>query len=192
MTIIHFITHPEVIIDPATPVPDWRLSPVGIRRMQLAARQPWITAVGTLFCSAERKAREAAEVLAPHVGLISAVIAALGENDRSSTGFLPKAEFEATADEFFARPEESIRGWECAIDAQRRIVRTVNQVIAMPKSMGDIAIVSHGGVGALLLCHLKRVPISRGEDQPGDGGGNFFSFDAKDHRLLSGWRRIED
>ena len=71
-------------------------------------------------------------------------------------------------------------------------MRTVNQVIAMPKSMGDIAIVSHGGVGALLLCHLKRVPISRGEDQPGDGGGNLFSFDAKDHRLLSGWRRIED
>ena len=98
MTIIHFITHPEVIIDPATTIPDWRLSRVGIRRMQLAARQPWITAVGTLFCSAERKAREAAEVLAPHIGLISTVIAALGENDRSSTGFLPKAEFEATAD----------------------------------------------------------------------------------------------
>ncbi|MFC0389117.1 histidine phosphatase family protein [Muricoccus vinaceus] len=42
---------------------------------------------------------------------------------------------------------------------------------------GDIAIVSHGGVGALLLCHLKGVPISRAEDQPGAGGGCVYSFD---------------
>lgn len=26
---IHFITHPEVVIDPAVPVPDWTLSPEG-------------------------------------------------------------------------------------------------------------------------------------------------------------------
>ena len=37
---------------------------------------------------------------------------------------------------------------------------------------GSIAIVAHGGVGALLLCWLKNVPISRLEDRPGQG--NFF------------------
>jgi hypothetical protein len=39
---------------------------------------------------------------------------------------------------------------------------------------------------------LKGVPISRGEGQPGEDGGNVFSFDGSDRRLLSGWRRIED
>ena len=105
MTIIHFITHPEVIIDPATPVPDWRLSPVGIRRMQLAARQPWITAVGTLFCSAERKAREAAEVLAPHVGLI------LSTPERKCISAPEQRCIDDERREVPARPSGGLAGW---------------------------------------------------------------------------------
>ena len=63
-----------------------------------------------------------ARPMADRLGLTPIVIDGLGENDRSSTGYLPKAEFEAVADAFFARPEESVRGWERAVDAQRRIV----------------------------------------------------------------------
>jgi broad specificity phosphatase PhoE len=192
MSIIHFITHPEVMIDPAVPIPDWSLSPVGIRRMRLAVERPWLTGVQSVFSSAERKAMDAAGLLAEKLGLRLVVVEDLGENNRSATGYLPKAEFEAVADEFFARPEESVRGWERAADAQRRIVDAVEHVISMAVTEGDIAIVSHGGVGALLLCHLKGVPISRSEDQPGGGGGNVYSFSGSDRRLLSGWRRIED
>ena len=192
MPIIHFITHPEVMIDPAVPIPDWRLSPVGIRRMRLALERPWLTGVQSVFSSTERKAMDAASLLAEKLGLRPVVVAGLGKNNRSATGYLPKAEFEAVADEFFARPEESVRGWECAADAQRRIVDAVEHLISVAPTEGDIAIVSHGGVGALLLCHLKGVSISRCEDQPGGGGGNVYSFSASDRRLLSGWRRIED
>jgi broad specificity phosphatase PhoE len=192
MAIIHFITHPEVIIDPAVPVPDWPLSPVGMRRMRLALERPWLAGVQSVFSSAERKAMDAARLLAEHLGLRPEVVEGLGENDRSATGYLSKAEFEAVADAFFARPEESVRGWERAADAQRRIVDAVEHVISMAATEGDVAIVSHGGVGALLLCHLKGVSISRREDQPGGGGGNVYSFSGSDRRLLSGWRRIED
>ena len=96
------------------------------------------------------------------------------------------------ANAFFANPDESIRGWERATDAQQRIVRAVERAVGIADTDGDIAIVSHGGVGALLLCHLKGVPISRTEDQPGDGGGNVYSFEVASRRLLSEWRRIED
>jgi broad specificity phosphatase PhoE len=191
MTIVHFITHPEVSIDAAVPVPDWPLSPVGSRRMQVAMRQPWLAAVRSVFCSAERKAMDAAAVVANHLGLRPIVVEALGENDRSATGYLPKSEFEAVADAFFAQPDDSVRGWERARDAQRRIVDAVERAISMSVADGDIAIVSHGGVGTLFLCHLKGVAISRSEDQPGEGGGNFFSFDAADRHLLSEWRPIE-
>jgi broad specificity phosphatase PhoE len=191
MTIVHFITHPEVSIDAAVPVPDWPLSPVGSRRMQAAMRQPWLAAVRSVFCSAERKAMDAAAIVANHLGLRRIVVEALGENDRSATGYLPKSEFEAVADAFFAQPDDSVRGWERARDAQRRIVDAVERAISMSVADGDIAIVSHGGVGTLFLCHLKGVAISRSEDQPGEGGGNFFSFDAADRHLLSEWRPIE-
>jgi broad specificity phosphatase PhoE len=191
MTIVHFITHPEVSIDAAVPVPDWPLSPVGSRRMQAAMRQPWLAAVRSVFCSAERKAMDAAAIVANHLGLRRIVVEALGENDRSATGYLPKSEFEAVADAFFAQPDDSVRAWERARDAQRRIVDAVERAISMSVADGDIAIVSHGGVGTLFLCHLKGVAISRSEDQPGEGGGNFFSFDAADRHLLSEWRPIE-
>ena len=96
------------------------------------------------------------------------------------------------ADAFFSRPDHSVAGWERAIDAQRRIVRAVDDALSMARTGCDVAIVAHGGVGALLLCHLKQVPISRAEDQPGQGGGNVFSFDAETRRLTQGWRRVED
>jgi broad specificity phosphatase PhoE len=192
VTLVHFITHPEVTIDPAIAVRDWPLSPNGRRRMQLTLDQPWVTGIRAIFSSAERKALDAAGILAEHLRVSPVIIDDLGENDRSATGYLPKAEFEAVADRFFARPEDSVRGWERAIDAQRRIIGAVQRAIAGAPSGGDVAIVSHGGVGALLLCHLKNVPISRTEDQPGNGGGHVFSFGAASRRLLSGWHRIED
>jgi broad specificity phosphatase PhoE len=190
MSIVHFITHPEVAIDPSRPVADWPLSPVGIRRVVLMLEAPWVSIVRAVFCSAERKATDMACMMADHLSLMPVIIDGLRENDRSATGYLPKPEFEIMADAFFARPDESVRGWERAVDAQRRIVEAVGRAITMAPD-GNMAIVSHGGVGALLLCHLKHVNISRAEDQPGQGGGNVFSFEAATRRLLSGWRRIE-
>jgi broad specificity phosphatase PhoE len=160
--------------------------------MGLALQRPWISQLGSVFSSAERKATDAARLVADFSGLPPVIVAELGENDRSAAGYLPKAEFEATADLFFAHPEESVRGWERAVDAQRRIVAAVEHVTVEAPAHGDVAVISHGGVGALLLCHLKGVPISRDEDQPRAGGGCVYSFDVSTRALLSGWRLIED
>ena len=84
-----------------------------------------------------------------------------------------------------------MRGWERAADAQRRIVKAIGSVTSQAVA-GDVAGVSHGAVGALLLGHLKAAPISRAEDQPGNGGGHVYTFDATTRRLLSDWRKIED
>lgn len=191
MAVVHFITHAEVEIDPAVPVPDWRLSPIGLRRATALTQRPWVRLVRSVFSSAERKAVEVADLLGLELGIIPVIRADLGENDRSATGYLPRAEFEAVADEFFARPEHSVRGWERAVDAQRRIVVAVGEVLAMAPE-GDVAVVAHGGVGALLLCHLLGLPISREQDQPGQGGGNVFRFDTRSRRVIQGWRPIED
>ena len=191
MALVHFVTHPEVAIDPAIPVPDWRLSPAGLQRMRLGARRAWVAAVTSIFSSAERKATDAAGLLAEALGLPFAILNGLGENDRSSTGYLPRSEFESVADAFFANPLASVRGWERALDAQHRIVDAVDRALLLGPAAGDVAIVSHGGVGALLLCHLAGSPISRAADQPGDGGGHFYSFARASRQLVSGWQRIE-
>ena len=192
MNTLYFITHPEVVIDPAVPIHEWALSPRGRNRMQGILGLPWMQDLGAVWCSTERKAVDGAAILASVGDTTPRLLAALGENDRSATGYLPKAEFEATADAFFANPHDSIRGWETAVDAQRRIVAAVSIVLSETPTGKDIAVVSHGGVGTLLLCHLKKCPISRTEDQPGDGGGNYYCFDRTTHSLRHGWRPIED
>lgn len=188
---VTFITHPDVLIDPTVPVPDWPLSERGRERMRTVLDQPFAAGLRSLFCSTERKARDGAAILADALGLPVTELEELGENDRSSTGYLPKLEFEAMADAFFARPQESVRGWERAADAQRRIVAAVDEVLRRAPAEGDIAIVSHGGVGALLLCHLQGRPISRTADQPAGQGGHYYAFTAEDRRLLHGWRSID-
>lgn len=111
------------------------------------------------------------------------------ENDRSATGFLPPAEFEAVADQFFANPYSSIRGWERAIDAQHRILSEVDTVLGTDDA-ADVAFVGHGGVGRLLLLSLGGREISREADQPA-GGGNYFAYDIRARRVVHGWRPID-
>ncbi len=185
-----FITHAEVVIDPAIPVPLWPLSATGRDRHLAFNRHGPIAGITAIYCSEERKAMDAAAILADATGVRPVPAHDLHENDRSATGYLPKAAFEAMADWFFAEPWASIRGWERAADAQTRILRCVLGLLAADTTRGDIAIVAHGGVGTLLLCHLLRAPMTRRLDQPGGGGGNWFAFDARTRAVIHGWRDI--
>ena len=189
---VYFITHPDVQIDPTVPVPEWPLSPRGRERMTQALALPWVKGVRAVWCSTERKARDGAEILAGHLGLSVTELVEFGENDRSATGYLPTAEFETVADLFFGHPEKSVRGWERAIDAQHRIVCAVEKILTTsPGSEGDIAIVAHGGIGTLLLCHLRGDAIGPQHDQPPNNGGNYFAFDAVTRRLHHSWKAID-
>ena len=190
MSTVRYLSHPQVAIDPAVPVPDWGLSPLGLERTRAFATAPILEATRRIISSAERKAIETARCIADVLGLDIEIRAAMHENDRSATGYLPPPEFEAMADAFFASPERSVRGWERAIDAQARIVAEVEAVLAAAAA-GDVLFVGHGGVGTLLLCHLGREPIARKRDQPG-GGGNLFAFDATTRIVHHPWRSMEE
>ena len=89
---------------------------------------------------------------------------------------------------FFGEPLLSHRGWETAAAAQERIADALETVLARSPADGDVAIVSHGGVGTLLLCQLKGAAIHRAEDQPGQG--HWFAFDRDSRRVLHGWRPV--
>ncbi|PIO96987.1 histidine phosphatase family protein [Pleomorphomonas carboxyditropha] len=168
MSTLYFITHPEVVVDPATPIERWHLSASGIDRMRTFSRSPMLAGVRAVLSSRETKAIEAAGILSGALGLGVGVSDRLGENDRSATGFLPPPEFEQAADAFFAQPDMSFRGWERAVDAQARVRKAVAQIVSEHVG-GDLAIVAHGAVGTLLFCALSGNPISRSFDQPFQG-----------------------
>ncbi|PAQ10096.1 histidine phosphatase family protein [Mesorhizobium temperatum] len=189
MPIAYYITHPQVRIDANVPVPEWGLSDIGRARTSAMLDQPWVRSIRRIVSSGERKAIETAEILGRHLRLEVEVRERMHENDRSATGFLPPAEFEAVADQFFANPYSSIRGWERAIDAQHRILSEVDAVLGTDDA-ADVAFVGHGGVGTLLLLSLGRREISREADQPA-GGGNYFAYDIRARRVVHGWRPID-
>jgi broad specificity phosphatase PhoE len=191
MTLIRYLTHPQVKIDPAIAVPSWGLSEVGRARTEAIAGTGRLSATTQIVSSGERKAIETAEIIAAKLNVDVEVRQAMHENDRSATGFLMPDEFEAVANQFFAQPEISIRGWERAIDAQSRIVGEVEHVLARERP-GDVLFVGHGGVGTLLYCHYSGLAIDRAHDQPAGGGGYFFAFAEDGRRVQHSWRRLED
>jgi broad specificity phosphatase PhoE len=189
MATAFYLTHPQVVIDPAVPVKQWGLSETGSARAIAASRARWASGIRRIVSSIERKAIETATIFAAPRGIAVESDAAFNENDRESTGFLPPQEFEVVADAFFARPDESVRGWERAVDAQARIVAAVDRALAGP-GPGDVLFVGHGAVGTLLLCHVSGWPIRRIRDQP-PGGGNYFAFDIASRRPRFGWRAAD-
>ena len=190
-----YLTHPQVRIDAAVPVPLWGLSPEGRARAEAFAGRG-IVPVGTIvFSSRETKALELAELVAAAAGTPVLSDHAMGENDRSSTGFLPPALFETQADRFFALPQQSADGWERAIDAQARIVSTVRTALASLPAEVPVIFCGHGAVGTLLKCRIGNRRISREEDQSRigvRGGGNGFLFDLAAKQLLTDWTPMED
>jgi RimJ/RimL family protein N-acetyltransferase/broad specificity phosphatase PhoE len=185
--LVRYVSHPEVRIDPALPVPEWGLSDRGRERTYAMLRQPWIASISRIVSSTETKAIETASIVAAHLGLSVEARALLGENDRSATGFVPPDRFEQLANQFFAHPDESVEGWETARHAQSRVVEACADLFG--NDDGDVLMVGHGGVGTLLYCACAGLAIDRRLDQR--GGGNMFTIDRVSRVALHPWVTID-
>ena len=188
MSVLRYVTHPNVLVDPDTPVPHWRLNDLGRARVHAMLSQPWVPRVQRLVSSGETKAIETASILAGHLDLDVDVRPDTGEIDRTSRGYVSSERHESLADRWFSNPAESAEGWERAVDAQSRIVGAVADLLD-PDGPSTV-VVGHGGVGTLLYCHLMNQPIARRHDQPGQG--HYWSFDVDSGQMLHGWRAIDD
>ncbi|MEM9573763.1 MAG: histidine phosphatase family protein [Pseudomonadota bacterium] len=187
-----YLTHPQVNIDKDTPVPKWSLSELGLQRAIAASELPWVKSIDRIVSSDETKAQETAACFARSLSIDYQIGHNMGENDRSSTGFMPPDLFEIAANHFMDSPEVSYRGWERAVDAQARIVASVEIAVRAHTGDGAVLLVGHGGVGTLLKCHIADRKIARVEDQPGNGGGNIFAFDLETKSLLCDWTPMEE
>ncbi|MEM6373769.1 MAG: histidine phosphatase family protein [Pseudomonadota bacterium] len=192
-TVLRYLSHPQVRVDPGVPVPDWGLNKVGAARVFALVTQltdSLLAQTTSVFTSPERKARDTAAPIATALECACTVINDSYENDRSATGFLPGAAFEAMADAFFAEPDRSVRGWERAVDAQARIVAAIARINAEAPP-GDVLVVGHGAVGTLLFCAQSGQPISRSFDQGPGGGGNIISYARAGLTPTNGWQPME-
>lgn len=183
------LTHAQVRIDPEVPITDWPLSDQGAARHRAFDSHPALDNVTAIYSSEEQKARDGAAIHSATRNLTPAALHVLCENDRTATGYLPPAEFETAADAFFAQPDQSVRGWETARAAHARFIAALRTLAQLDRTLGDILVVAHGAVAALLRCHLFGIDITRTEDQPA-GGGCWFTTDLDPTRPPLTWSLI--
>ncbi len=194
MTYALYVTHPQVVQDPAVPVPRWGLSERGRSRAERFANHALVQAATRIVSSPETKALELAAILAAASGVPVESGDNFAENDRTSTGYVGPERFEELADAFFAEADRSTAGWETARDAQTRIVAAFEAALDGNDPTKPVIFAGHGAVGTLLKCRLGGRAISRNEDQRriGDpGGGNVLVIRLFDRALLTDWIAME-
>jgi len=188
MAQVFFITHPEVIIDPTIPVPEWELSEVGkLRTQEFVEKNILPEKVAAIFSSIEKKAEQTANIIAKKFYLTPKLCPELGEIDRSSTGYVPLNEHNYIVREWFNHPTVSIKGWETAERVQKRAVNHLITMIAQFEE-DTIVVVSHGGIGAVTLAALLYQDISLRYEQP--QLGSYFVFDSKEVKVVEQWQAM--
>jgi len=191
MAQILFVTHPEVVIDPAVPVPRWPLSAKGRARMEALAEALAGQPVRAIWSSDEQKAVDGAAILSARLQAPHHVETRLGENDRSATGYIAPPRFWEVVAEFFAHPDISVLGWETARAAQGRICAAMARVEGEAPP-GLTIVVSHGGVGQLLTAALQGVMIGHEAKSPNASGGGYLWLETSPLRLVGdGWGDID-
>lgn len=186
---ILYLSHPEVTIDPQIPVPDWKISEQGRRRLKAACKRGWPGRGWRIIASPEVKAQQTAEFLSNAFALPLHTHPDMGEVDRSATGYLPHDAHEALADALFAQPSLGPQGWESAQAASDRITKAFQEVLA--EVSGSMLFVGHGAVGSFLWCALTNTPITRAADQRRCGSFWAGSMGAAGFTPLHGWQALE-
>jgi broad specificity phosphatase PhoE len=187
---VYYITHPDVIVDPAVPVSAWPLSEAGLRAARALLRQPWLKQIGSVFSSPEGKAAQVAAMIAAQLALQVQFLVGLAEIDRSATGYLPPDQLAEVRARFFAQPHESASGWERLVDAQQRTLQAVEQAIQATAGESSLAIVGHRTVGTLLYCRLKGSLPDPNLAPP--GLGFYFIFERQTRRVLQSWKAMDE
>ena len=168
MKTIYFITHPEVVKDLSKPIYQWELSEEGKERLKKLSQEDFWNRVQHIFSSKEIKSIQTAEILSVATKIPTDVFPNLHENYRTEE-LLDEKEYKTVFRQFFRYPKDSIRGWESASDAQKRIIGAISAIDEIYPDLETIAIIGHGVTGTLLLCNMLDHPIdlSIGQERVG-------------------------
>ena len=159
MTTVYFITHPEVIPDPGIPISMWDYTDYGASRWDKILSKLWIKDIEKLYSSPETRAIKAAQRMADSLNYNLHVREDLGPVKRPTDKVLTPEEFAAARGLFYQFSTISNAGWEKAVDAQHRIIVTVDTILQESQNVHHIAVVSHEDLCILLLCHVKQIEI---------------------------------
>lgn len=149
------IRHAAVEIEPNIPAREWQLSANGRTLTRQLAPQLIPYRLNRIVTSTEPKAVETGQILADELGLSWQTAVNLHEHDRQGTPYFARHEdFVTAVSRFFTQPDKLVLGQETAVQARDRFVTAVTRLLtAYPQE--NLAIVAHGTVITLYLCHTN-------------------------------------
>lgn len=151
MTRIYLIRHAETEEggpDPAL----WPLSERGEEQVRVLAAQPFWSEIQAVVSSDEPKALATVAGIAAERGIPLFKHESLRELKRTRGRV---DDYDERVRQVFARPAQSVEGWERATDAQARILACMDELIGRFDPQ-PFAVVSHGMVLALLLASVQN------------------------------------
>ena len=143
------VRHARPEIDRAVPAAEWPLSTAGAASAAQLARRIAHDGVTRVFTSVEPKAVGTARALAAVWEVAVEEVQGLHEHERPEAQWMSREEFESRVRELFATPAECVFGSESADAARRRFTAAVMRLL--PRTHGDIVVVSHGTVMTLFV-----------------------------------------
>ena len=183
---IYLITHPDTVIDSQRPINRWKISKDGWKQVKNLGKKRFWNNVEFIYASTEPKANLSARYWSKNHNIRMKIVAGIDEvNDRK---FLPKKKLWENADLFYAAPRKSAGGWETAENCLKRMVKSINRIKneSKRKKYQSIAIVSHGAVANIYVCHLKKVRASVKTGQKKIG--SWIIIDAGKNKILTKWQ----
>jgi len=144
------IRHAETAVSSTIPSRKWRLTENGrLQAKQFAHQLP--IAPTHLYSSSETKAQETGRIIAEAMGFSCQTTPNLHEHDRTGVPYFPsRADFETAVYNFFNQPYNLVFGQETATEALARFSKGIT---ALPDHEGETAVVAHGTVITLFICH---------------------------------------
>jgi broad specificity phosphatase PhoE len=139
---------PEVL--PDVPSERWRLSEKGRALVDPLANALSAYGPAVVVSSDEPKAAETAQLVAGRLNVPWHTAPGLHEHDRSNVPHLRSGEFISMMELFFRKPRDLVLGCETADQARSRFESAVRRVLGEHPD-GNVAVVSHGTVVALML-----------------------------------------
>lgn len=192
--VVHVVSHPEVQVDPAVPVPQWGLSDAGRARLRRLLEFPWARSAVLVASSAETKALQTARP-SPRPAVARCTSTRSWGRTTAAARVSPRPRGSRRS----PTPSSSNPGAACAGGRPRPPPSSASCTpwtacsgergsCPDPARTTSWVVATHGGVGTLLLCALRGIPVDRRHDQPGQG--SWYRFDTVTGRVAEGWRRI--
>jgi broad specificity phosphatase PhoE len=151
------IKHASPLVDPAESSEKWRLSEKGLASCAPLAEALRPYDLKLLVASEEPKAKETAEEVAKLLDVPVETAPGLHEHDRSNVPHMRSGDFISHVELMFRKPAERVLGRESADEARRRFETAIDTVLAK-HPQGNVGVVAHGTVIALMAAERTGTP----------------------------------